>query len=128
MKEQPLAQTQPPEAPPLLFIGAFQHLQAGAELAVDAEQGIEDEKPVIAGDVGGGPDRIEDGEIGLGDEFEDTPRRPPGHTGRGERHPCAGQSGKQPASFNHAPHLPSPFGWDREDPPFGHIVGDPHPA
>src|SRR5262249_28567798 len=49
------------------------HLRLRRELGVDRKQRVEDAVTVVAGDVGGGPDRVEDAQIRLCDEFQRLP-------------------------------------------------------
>ena len=67
---QPVAQRQVPLAlPSLLDDVAGDHLRLRLELRVDAVQRVEHHEPVVAGDVGGGPDRIEEVRSACGMNF-----------------------------------------------------------
>jgi hypothetical protein len=49
------------------------HLRMRREFGVDREQVVEHAIAVVAGDVGGGPDRIENAQVGLRDEAQCLP-------------------------------------------------------
>jgi hypothetical protein len=55
---QTRAQAQRP--PPAVFLddGALDHLRLRLIVAIDAEQRVEDEEAMVAGLIGGGPDRV----------------------------------------------------------------------
>ena len=58
------------ELPLAVRLNAVAHLRLRLELAVDREQRVEDGHAVIARDVGGRPDGIEDGRVRLGNESQ----------------------------------------------------------
>ena len=51
------------------------HLRLRLEVLVEREQRVEDQIAEIARDIGGGPDRVEDAQIGLRDEPQASSRR-----------------------------------------------------
>ena len=67
----------------------LQHLRLDLVRAVHAEQRVEHHHAVVARGVDGGGDRIEDRQVGLGDELQ---RRVGGAGDRGRRENCGGSS------------------------------------
>jgi hypothetical protein len=78
---------------------AFQHLRRDGVGGVGAIQSVIHHHRMVAGDVGGGPGRIDDGQIGMRNELEDARRAGRGQSGpatpagrgKGRRHPQAGR-------------------------------------
>ena len=95
-----VAEREAPELAVILGREAFEHLRAGAILAVLPEQGIEYEVGVIAGDVSRRPHRVEDGEVGLRDEADHAVVLGAGNARRGER---GRRGGHEVAAFHRCP-------------------------
>jgi hypothetical protein len=109
VEAQPLAQPDQDAAAAILDDVALGHLRLRTHLLVQAVQRVPDEVAVVAGDVGGGDDRVEHAEVGDGREAQ-HPRRlrqprpreeggagychevPPAHPVR-SRHLCIGAGG-----------------------------------
>ena len=65
-----VAQGEPPQLAVLAHHVPGDHLRAGFVLAVGAVERVEHHEAMIAGDVGGGPMRVEHGEVGLRHELQ----------------------------------------------------------
>ena len=61
------------------------HLRLDVQVLVQGEQHVVDHVTVVAGDVGGGPDGVNDLEVGVRDEFERAARFGVVSQGSGER-------------------------------------------
>ena len=64
---------------------AFGHLRMSEAVGAVRVECVEDVIAVVGGDGGGGEDRVEEGEVGLGDEAEGGGFRGLGDGGRGEK-------------------------------------------
>ena len=72
MEKQPITQGQFPQQSIGTGGEAGQHLRVDVERVVDAKQGVENRQRIVAGDVGGGPHRIEGRQIGMRHEAQGT--------------------------------------------------------
>ena len=72
MEGQSVAQRQFPGLAVVVDAMALHHLRLHLELGVVGIQGVEHRQRVVAGDVCGGPDRIEGGQVGLGGEIDSS--------------------------------------------------------
>ena len=82
MEQQAGAQRERPQLAVILRQCAGQHLGRHGGRAVLAVQRVEHQEGVVAGDVGGSPDRVQDGHVGLGDEFQRAGRLRDGGPGQ----------------------------------------------
>ena len=96
VEAQAVAQREAPEAAVVFDDMAGDHLRRGGVGFVGAVEGIEDEEAVVAGDGDGGPDRVERGDVGLGDEAQGFGRLgPDSRGGQG-----GGRGGQEGASLH----------------------------
>ena len=109
MEAQPVAQGEGPQAAVVFDGMALDHLRLRLQLAVDAVQLVPDHHGVVARNVGGGHDRIDDGQVGLRNEAQHV-------CGTGSRH--SGQrrcgSGRGSGEEVTSPHIRSPDLPDRD--------------
>ena len=98
MEFQPVAQRDPHQLAVVLDRHAVGHLRRGHELTVQGEQRVEHHVAVIARHVGGGPDRIEHGQVRLRHELQH-----PRPLGRDDAGGCerGGTGGQQSPALDH---------------------------
>src|SRR4051794_10282227 len=92
MPEQPVAQGELVSELVGAFVVFLDHLRLDLALAVHGEERVVDHVAVVAGDVGSGPDRVDDLEVGMHDRFEGLLRS----GGADRRHKSRGPNGDLP--------------------------------
>ena len=98
------------DAPGSAFVeefGAFGHLELGFEGGGGVVEAVPDHQGVVAGDGGGGPDRVGVVEVALGDEAEDC--RGLGYGGGGQGGGCENE-GVAAGDHGRLPHFAGGFG------------------
>ena len=103
---QSVAQRQRPALAVIFGHMAGQHLRLRLVGAVDAVQCVKDHKPVVARDVRGSPDRVEDRRVRLRDEFQHTLIRGTGDTGCSEVRGDSGGTGQECAAMHRVSLIP----------------------
>src|SRR5262249_33079403 len=83
------------------------HLRLKLQASVESEQRVVDHVPVVARDVGRRPDRVEDLEVGMGDEAERAALFLRVDVGGGERYGGRGGATRQETTSTHVSHLVS---------------------
>ena len=94
MERQTVAQRQFPGLAVVVDAMARDHLRLHLELGVVAVQRVEHRQRVVAGDIGGGPDRIERRQVGMRDEIDRLRSVRPGDPRGGE----GGRRSRRPIS------------------------------
>jgi hypothetical protein len=94
---QALAEDEAPEQAVVFDSVAFEHLGLGGVVLILAEQGVVDHEAVVSGLVGGDPGWIEDCQIGVGHEAENSRSLGAHHGGGGQ---CHGGTSEEAAALH----------------------------